>query len=178
LTRASRVLAVTAILAAIQVALFVSGFNTIPFPNGLKVTVLSIPATLAGVFAGPLAGAAVGAAFGLTSFALATTPLFQNPVIAIVPRLLIGPIASAVYRWARRFNEAVALALAGAAGAIANTGLVLGFAAVIPGPTGGPYLSPSAAQEVALTSMPWEALVAAIATLVVGLAARAAMRKR
>lgn len=174
--RTSRLLVSTAILAAIQVALIVSGFTTVPLPNGLNVTVLAIPATLAGVLSGWIAGAAVGAAFGLTSFALATTALFQNPIVAIVPRILIGPIAALVYRFSRRTNEALALLLAGAAGAIANTGLVLILAVLLPGPTGGPYLAPDAAQQIALTGLPWEALVAAVATLVVGFASRA-MRK-
>jgi len=54
LMRGSRMLITTAVLAAIQVALFVSGLNTIPLPNGLNVTFLSIPAILAGVLAGPI----------------------------------------------------------------------------------------------------------------------------
>lgn len=175
--RTSWRLIVTAVLAAIQVAMIVSGLNTVPLPNGLNVTVLPVPSILAGVLAGPVAGAAVGAAFGLTSFALATTSLFQNPVLAIVPRILIGPIAAFVYRRAERVNAVLALVLAGAAGAITNTGLVLVLAVLLPGPSGGPYLSPEAAQQVAITGLPWETLVAAIATLVVGLAGRAAMRK-
>jgi uncharacterized membrane protein len=176
--RTSRLLVTTAVLAAIQVAMIVSGLTTVPLPNALNVTVLAIPATLAGVLAGWISGGAVGAAFGLTSFALATTALFQNPIVAIVPRILIGPIAALVFRLSRRTNEVLAFVFAGAAGAVAKTGLVLILAALLPGPTGGPYLPPDAAQQVALRGLPWEALVAAVATLAIGLASRVAMRNR
>lgn len=156
----------------IQVALGVTGRGSVALPSGLDATVLSIPAALAAVLAGPTAGALVGGVFGLTSFVLATTPLFQNPVIAIVPRVLIGLIAAFVYRGVRPLNETLALALAGAAGATANTALVLGLAAVLPGPLGGPYLAPGAAWEVARTNVPSEAALAALVTVAVGLVAR------
>jgi hypothetical protein len=59
-----------------------------------------------------------------------------------------------------------------------NTGLVLLFAAVLTGPVGAPYLSPEAAWEVARANIPAEAIVGAVVTVVVGLAASATKLSR
>jgi len=176
--RTSMRLAVAAVLAAIQVILAVSGFTTVPLPNGINVTVLFLPSMLAGVLAGILPGAAVGAVFGVTSLALATAALFQNPVIAIVPRVLIGPTAALFFRGFRQTNEIVGLALAGVSGAIANTGLVLALATVVPGPGGAAYLAPDAALEIARTNIPLEALTGALAAIVIGVPLRAIAARR
>jgi uncharacterized membrane protein len=176
--RTSLKLAVAAVLAAIQVILAVIGFTTVALPNGLNVSVLFLPSLVAGVLAGGLPGAAVGAVFGVTSLVLATAALFQNPVIAIVPRVLIGPTAALVFRSLRQKNEIVALALAGASGAIANTGLVLALATVVPGPAGAPYLAPDAALEIARTNIPIEAIAGALVATVISIAVRAMAARR
>lgn len=176
--RSPRTLAITGVLAAVQIALAVSGLGSVPLPTGLNVTVLAIPAILAGVLAGPIASVVVGGVFGVTTLALATSPLFQNPVIAIVPRLLIGPIAALVYRGVRPTNDILALGLAGVAGAIANTGLVLAFALVLPGPLSAPYLAPGAAWDIARTNLPSEAVLAALVTIIVGVAGRSVAARR
>jgi uncharacterized membrane protein len=172
-----RTLTIVCVLVAIQVALALTGLSFVPLPTGLNVTILAIPAVLAAVLAGPIAGAVVGGVFGVMSLALATSPLFQNPAVAIVPRVLIGPIAAFVYRTVRPVNEVLALALAGAAGAVANTGLVLGLAIVLPGPLDAPYLAPGAALDVARTNLPSEAVLAAVVTVAVGLARVVAARR-
>jgi uncharacterized membrane protein len=51
---------------------------------------------------------------------------FTNPLLAVLPRLFIGPVAWLVYRAFKRW-PAVALALSGALGSLTNTGLVLGM---------------------------------------------------
>lgn len=173
-----RTLAITGVLAVLQLGLAVSGFGSVPLPTGLNVTILAIPSILAGVLAGPIAGAIVGVVFGATSFALATSPLFQDPVVAILPRVLIGPIAALVFRAVRPINGVLALGLAGVAGAVANTGLVLALAIVLPGPSGAAYLAPVAAWEVGGTNLPSEASVAALVTVIVGSAVRLAAARR
>lgn len=172
------IVATTAALLTIQVALTVTGRGTIPLPIGLNVTILSVPSAVAGVLAGPIAGTVVGAVFGLLSLSLATTPLFHDPVIAVLPRLLIGPVAVVVYRLVRSTNESLALLLAGAAGAATNTASVIGLATVLTGPVGAPYIAPAAAWDIIRRNVPAEAAVAAAIVLIVGHAARALATRR
>lgn len=173
-----RTLAITGVLAVLQLGLAVTGLGSVPLPTGLNVTILAIPSILAGVLAGPIAGATVGVVYAATSLALATSPVFQDPVIAIVPRALIGPIAALVYRAVRPINDVLALGLAGVAGAVANTGLVLALALVLRGPSGAPYLAPGAAWDIAGTNLPSEAALTALVAVVVGSAARFATARR
>ncbi len=176
--RTVRTVVVSGVLAAIQLALGITGIGFIPLPTGVNATILHIPAILAGVMEGPVAGVAVGGIFGLFSFLRATTPLFQNPIIAFGPRLLIGVVAYLVYRALRPLNEAVALLAAGVLGTLTNTVLVLGLAVLLTGPNGTPYLAPNVAWTVALTNGVPEAIVGGIITLAVGLAVRGAGRAR
>ncbi len=176
--RTVRTVVVSGVLAAIQLALGITGIGFIPLPTGVNATILHIPAILAGVMEGRIAGLAVGGIFGLFSFLRATTPLFQNPLIAFGPRLLIGVVAFFVYRALRPFNEVVALLAAGALGTLTNTALVLGLAVVLTGPNGVPYLPANVAWTVAGTNGVPEAIVGAIITLAVGLAVRGAGRAR
>jgi uncharacterized membrane protein len=70
-----RTIVVSGVLAAIQLALGITGIGFIPLPTGVNATILHIPAILAGVMEGPVAGLAVGGIFGLFSFLRSTTPL-------------------------------------------------------------------------------------------------------
>ena len=173
-----RTVVVAGVLAAIQLALGLTGLGFIPLPTGINATILHIPAILAGVMEGWVAGMAVGGIFGLFSFLRATTPLFQNPLIAFGPRLLIGVVAYLVYRVVKPVNESLALILAGFLGTLTNTVGVLSLAVLLTGPNGVPYLAPDVAFGVALTNGVPEAIVAAIITLAVGLAVRGAGRMR
>lgn len=176
--RTVRTVVVSGVLAAIQLALGFTGIGFIPLPTGVNATILHIPAILAGVMEGPVAGVAVGGIFGLFSFLRATTPLFQNPLIAFGPRLLIGLVAFLVYRALRPVNEVLALAAAGVLGTLTNTVGVLGLAVLLTGPNGAPYLAPNVAWGVALTNGVPEAIVGGIITVAVGLAVRGAGRAR
>ncbi|MGH2499933.1 MAG: ECF transporter S component [Candidatus Limnocylindria bacterium] len=173
-----RIIVISGVLAAIQIVLGLTGLGFIPLPTGVNATILHIPAILAGVIAGPVAGVTVGGMFGLFSFLRATTPLFQNPLIAFGPRLLIGLVAFLVYRAVKPINEVLALALAGALGTLTNTALVLSLAVLLPSPAGTPYLAPELAWTVALTNAPGEVIVASIITVAVGLAIHGAGRAR
>ncbi len=51
---------------------------------------------------------------------------FVNPLVSILPRLFIGPVAWLVYSAVKRFNDKPAFIAAGIAGSITNTVLVLG----------------------------------------------------
>jgi uncharacterized membrane protein len=176
--REPRGIIITAVLAGVQFALAATRLGSVALPTGLNVSIFSVPAVLGGVLVGVVSAALIGAVFGAMTLALATTPLFQNPVVAILPRLVFGPVAALAYSALRPVSEPLALAVAGALGPVVNTGLVLVLAAVLTGPVGAPYISPEAAWDVARTNIPAEAILGAIVTVVVGLAARAAKLSR
>lgn len=173
-----RTVVVSGVLAAIQIVLGITGLGLIPTPTGVNATILHIPTVLAGVVGGAMSGMATGAIFGLFSFLRATTPLFQNPLIAFGPRILIGLVAFLVYRAVKPINEVLALGLAGALGTLTNTAGVLGLAVLLPSPAGTPYLAPEVAWGIVLTNAVPEVIVATIITIAVGLAIRGAGRAR
>ena len=93
---------------------------------GSAIAFMHIPAILAGLLCGPLAGALVGLVFGLDSW-LEFAP--HDPLVSIVPRVLIGVVASLVFHAGQeKADQGSQLTLGAAAGALAgsltNTGLV------------------------------------------------------
>ncbi len=125
-----RRIVITGVLAAIAILLGVTrlGFIAVPNISG-NATIMHVPAIIGGVLEGPLVGFLIGTIFGLYSFLQATSPLFKNPIIAFVPRMLIGVTAALTYFSLRRSgNEILALAMAGVVGTLTNTVLVLGLA--------------------------------------------------
>lgn len=124
---------ITALMAAISIVLGWTHWGLIPWFGGAALTILHIPAIIAALIAGPISGAAVGLIFGFFSMVQAavapTGPAdvwFTNPLLSILPRLLIGPSAWMVYRFLKKFPS-IGLAVAGAVGSLVNTGLVLGL---------------------------------------------------
>ncbi len=102
----TRQIVVAGLLGALTVVLGLSpvgGFIPVPTPAG-SVTTMHIPTILAGILEGPVVGALVGFIFGLFSFWRAQTQanpvarmLFTDPLIAFVPRILIGVVAYYAY---------------------------------------------------------------------------------
>jgi uncharacterized membrane protein len=124
-----RRIVITGILAAIAILLGVTRLGFIPVPNlSGNATVMHVPAIIGGVMEGPLVGALVGLIFGIFSFLQATTPLFKDPLVSILPRLFIGVTSYYTYVALRGRNEYVALAAAGVVGTLTNTVGVLGMA--------------------------------------------------
>ena len=96
----TRSIALAGVLAAVTMVLGWTGIGFIPVPTpAARATILHIPAILAGILEGPVAGLLVGGIFGIFSFALAVIPMFKDPLVAIVPRLLIGVAASYAYHF-------------------------------------------------------------------------------
>ena len=129
----TRSIVITGLMAAIAVVLGWTHWGFIPWFGGAALTIMHVPAIIAGIIVGPVSGAAVGLVFGLFSMlqaALAPTGpadvWFTNPLLAILPRLFIGPVAWLVYQAFKRW-PAAALAISGAIGSLTNTGLVLGM---------------------------------------------------
>lgn len=98
-----RQIAFAGILGAITVVLGSTPLGFIPVPP-ISVTTMHIPTIIAGVMEGPVIGGIVGAMFGGFSMwkaQSAANPLdkliFSNPVIALIPRILVGVIAHYVF---------------------------------------------------------------------------------
>ena len=151
------------------VALFLGatrlGLIPVPIPFVGNATLLHIPAVLGGALEGPVVGLLAGAIFGAFSFLYAEVPLFRDPVIAFLPRLLIGVVAWMVFAGLRRWNIDLASAAAGLAGSLTNSVGVLGLGLILPiGPQA--YL-PVEAVIASLPQVIIEAILAAIVTVVV-----------
>lgn len=91
----SKKLVTAAILGAITVVLSLTPLGLIPL-GLINATTMHIPVIIAAIVEGPLVGALVGLIFGISSLANAiirpnpVSFVFYNPLISIVPRILIG----------------------------------------------------------------------------------------
>jgi len=123
-------MAVSGLLGGLTVVLGLTGLGFIPVPTAAgRATIMHIPVVLAAILEGPLTGALVGLIFGLFSFLQAASPMTADPLVAILPRLLIGPVAWLVFRGTMRGRlQPAAPSLAAAAGTLVNTMGVLGLA--------------------------------------------------
>lgn len=124
-----RRIAMTGVLAAIAILLGITRLGFIPMPNASgNATIMHLPAIIGGVLEGPVVGFLVGLIFGIFSWLQSTSPIFKNPLVAIVPRLFIGVTAYYSYAFCKRWNQYLALAVAAIVGTLTNTVLVLALA--------------------------------------------------
>lgn len=115
--------------------------NFIPFlgyiPLGvLNLTIIHVTVIIAAFLLGPKDGAIVGGVWGTITFIRAfvwpTSPIapivFVNPLISILPRILIGVVAGYAFLWAKKsfHSKIFAASLASVLGSLTNTFLVLG----------------------------------------------------
>ena len=134
-----RRMAVISVLSAISIVL-----SMIPFVGYIKLgpvdaTIMHVPVIIGAVVEGPLVGAAVGLIFGLTSlFKAFTEPTitsfcFMNPIISVLPRILIGVVSYYVYKLIYKISKRVYLSgfVAGIVGSLTNTIGVMGLIYVI-----------------------------------------------
>lgn len=112
-----RRIVITGMLAAIAILLGVTGLGFIPVPTPIgAATILHIPAIIAGILEGPIAGLIVGGIFGVYSLLQATGPAdvpFRDPIVSILPRLLVGVTPYFAYRALRGMTKQIGYALAG-----------------------------------------------------------------
>jgi uncharacterized membrane protein len=156
-----RRIVITGVLAAIAILLGVTRLGFIPVPNLTgSATIMHVPAIIGGVMEGPVVGLVIGGIFGIYSWLQDTTGLFKNPIVSVVPRLLIGVVAYYAYVALKKTNEFVALAVAGIAGTLTNTILVVG--ALV-----GFSLIPAAAIPTVIPQAIAEMVIAAILTVAV-----------
>ena len=121
--------------AIIIVQNFVPFFGYIPL-GPLNLTTLHLTVIVAALVLGPFDGALVGGVWGLVCFIRAfiwpTSPLativFVNPLVSVVPRILIGVVSGYVFMWLRnKIKLSGAMMIASLLGALTNTILVLGL---------------------------------------------------
>ena len=103
----------------------------------LSLTIIQITVIIAAIVLGPIDGAIIGGVWGIITFIRAfTSPtsllapiIFTNPLISVLPRIMIGVVAGLLfYKVLRnRMNDTTAMSVAGVLGSITNTILVLGF---------------------------------------------------
>ena len=127
----TRKIVIAGVLGAIDLILGMTHLGFIPW-FGTSLTILAVPVIIGAILEGPAVGAVIGLIFGLTSMLQAavapTGPgdlIFTNPLIAVLPRLFIGPVAWLVWRGVSRW-PAIGLILTGIAGSLTNTVLVIG----------------------------------------------------
>ena len=137
-----------AMFMALQLALQITGIGLIPLPF-IKATTLHIPVILGAVVLGPLAGGILGGVFGLCSIwtntvapsalSFAFSPVLAAEAgglsgalkavwIAFGCRVMIGVVSGWLWMIMKRLkiNDFIALPVAGIAGAMTNTVLVMG----------------------------------------------------
>lgn len=93
-----RRIVIAGLLLAITLLLVFTRIGMIPVPTpAANATVAHIPAIIGGILEGPAVGLLIGMGFGFASFMNATIPMFKDPMVAILPRLMIGVVASWVF---------------------------------------------------------------------------------
>ncbi|MGV3487067.1 MAG: ECF transporter S component [Tuberibacillus sp.] len=157
-----RKIVIAGVLSAIAILLGVTRLGYIPVPTAAgNATIMHVPVIIGGIMEGWGVGLIIGLIFGVSSFLNATLPLFKDPLVAILPRLFIGIIATLSYVGLRRANEYLAVGVSAFLGSMTNTILVLAMAVI------RNYLTWGAALTVAVTNGIPEAIVAVIITLAV-----------
>lgn len=131
---------VISVLSAISIMLSMTPLGFIPI-GPVNATIMHIPVIIGAIIEGPVVGMSIGFIFGATSLIRALTmptitnfPLV-NPLVSILPRVLIGLVAYYVYKLAVKItkNAFVSGWLVGAIGSLVNTIGVLGMMYVLYG---------------------------------------------
>ena len=133
-----RKMVVISMLSGISLFLGLSGLGFITLP-GFRLTIMHIPVIIGGIIEGPIVGALVGLIFGLFSmYQNFTAPgptsfIFWNPIIALIPRILVGIVSFYVYSLLKKKlkNKKFAIGIAAIAATLTNTIGVLGLTYII-----------------------------------------------
>ncbi|KRL61819.1 ECF transporter S component [Latilactobacillus fuchuensis] len=130
------------ILAVLTALLLIQGFvpmvgNLTLIPGLPAITTIHLTVIIGAIILGPRDGAILGTIWGITSliraYVMPTDPLailiFRNPIIAILPRLLVGLIAGslAVKLPKAPTKKTLMVGLIAIISTMVNTGLVIGL---------------------------------------------------
>ncbi len=203
-----RQMVIAAMLSAIVAVLTFTPIGMIPLPPPLpNATTVHIPVLVAALVEGPVVGLVVGLVFGLCSLIHAwqvgmvgLTLFFRNPVISVLPRMLVPLIAfGAWFLWRRivrqnAVTDKIGVAVSAVIGTVTNTVLCLGLIALIyggdltamlnemisVGSADATYLNSAGAWLVAVVGIPngiGECIVAAIIVPMIKTAVDAVIRR-
>lgn len=135
-------IAILGILSAfIIIQTFVPFLGNIPIPP-LNPTIIHITVIVAAFVLSTKDGMLVGLVWGLArmvkAYTLPASPLdlllWTNPIIAVVPRVMVGLVAGLVFHaFLKRKQEKRGMVIAAVLGSLTNTVLVLGFIALFYG---------------------------------------------
>lgn len=154
----TRKMAVAGMLGAVAIVLSVTGLGMIPMPTlAGRATIMHVPVILAAILEGPVVGAFTGFIFGLYSFMTPVGAIPADPIVRILPRILIGVTSYYTYALFRRSHFGAAMAAI--VGTLTNTIGYLGLASIIG------YLPWAASATVMATQMPLEMILAVVLIL-------------
>ncbi|HZJ77540.1 MAG TPA: ECF transporter S component [Clostridia bacterium] len=135
-TQKTLIMAQIGVLSAlITVMTFVPYVGYISY-GGLSITLLHIPVIIGAIVMGPKWGSVLGGVWGVTCILKAVlappTPLegiiFRNPIIALIPRILVGLVAGLLFKYFNKglINTSISLGFTAAFATAVNTALVMG----------------------------------------------------
>ena len=141
-TNRTRKIVITGVMAAVSVVLGATRLGFIPWFSGASLTIMHVPVIIGAILEGPVVGMVIGMIFGLFSLIQAavspTGPVdvfFTNPLISVLPRIVIGLTTWLVFRAFRGKWMPAAVTTASIVGSLTNTVLVLsalGIAGALP----------------------------------------------
>ncbi len=157
-TLSTRTIAISGVLGAITIMLSVTGLGMIPMPSlAGRATIMHVPVILGAILEGPVVGAFTGFIFGLYSFMTPVGAIPADPIVRILPRILIGITSYYTYVLFRR--SSLGAVMAAIVGTLTNTIGYLGLATLIG------YLPWAASLTVMVTQTPFELVLAAVLIL-------------
>ncbi len=105
-----RKMAIIGVLGAISAVLGMTPIGFIPV-GPTNATIMHIPVIIGAIVEGPIVGMLVGLIFGIFSLIRAITtptiisPVFYNPLVSILPRVLIGLVSYYTFVAVRKMNK-------------------------------------------------------------------------
>jgi len=129
-----RKMTIIGVLSAISIMLSMTPLGFIPI-GPINATIMHIPVIIGAIIEGPIVGMTIGFIFGATSLIRALTMptltsfVFLNPIVSIVPRVLIGITAYYLFVLLKKVTKNNYLSgwITGIVGSIINTAGVLGL---------------------------------------------------
>ncbi len=135
------------VMLAVTIILDMTPLGAIPLGT-VSATITHIPTIITGIILGPIAGLIMGTAFGIISLLHALMrpvtfldPLFVNPLLSVLPRMMIGVVSYYAYTGTRKLlgsikpnnqlQNTISAAVGGAFGSMTNTVLVLSMMYII-----------------------------------------------
>lgn len=112
----TRKIAIVGLLGSISIVLGMTPIGLIPV-GPTKATIMHIPVIICAILEGPIAGAIVGLIFGISSIfsaIFAPTPVsfaFLNPLVSVIPRVLIGVTSYYAYKGLSKLGNSRTLVL-------------------------------------------------------------------